>query len=152
MRLAWFVLLAACRSTPATTPSNIGGPVPDAATTEKAMAEYPSYPGARALTDGRVYGSPPESVHISWTTTATADSPATVVAHYERVLGQRATTDGKSWSFSVKKDDGSSWVSRTLEIIPAAVAKDFPGGDVPPAAGERTVMLSSIGMGPHQDP
>jgi hypothetical protein len=151
MRPAWLVLLAACGSTPATPPSNIGGPVGDAAT-ENAMEDYPSYPGARALTDGRVYGSPPARVHISWTTTATADSPATVVAYYEKRLPQRATTDGKTWTFTKKTDDGSTWVSRTIEIIPAALAKDFPGREVPPAAGEQTVIMSSIAMGPHEAP
>ena len=148
MRLAWLVLLAACRNPPPTH-SNVGGPVDDAAT-ETDMEDYPGYPGARALTDGRVYGSPPENVHISWTTTATADSPATVVAYYEKRLPQRATTDGKTWTFTKKKDDGSTWVSRTIEIIPAALAKDFPGREVPPAAGERTVIMSAIAMGPNQ--
>ncbi|HEY5936380.1 MAG TPA: hypothetical protein VIU61_17130, partial [Kofleriaceae bacterium] len=86
------------------------------------------------------------------TTTATGDSPAAVVAHYEKLLAQPAKTDGKTWSFTTKRDDGTTWVARTLEIIPSAVAKDFPGGDVPPAAGEQTVILSSTAMGPHQDP
>lgn len=148
MRCVWFVLLVACGSAPAPQPSNTG----TEPATQQPMDDYPSYPGARALSDGRVYGSPPDRVHISWTTTATAASPATVVAHYEKLLAQPAKADGKTWSFTTKRDDGTTWVARTLEIIPAAVAKDFPGGDVPPSAGEQTVILSSTAMGPHRDP
>lgn len=151
MRLAWLVLLAACRSSPSAPVANPDRDQPEAAK-DQPMTDFPTYPGARALTDGRVYGSPPDNVHISWTTTATGDPPATVVDHYEKLLAQRATTDGKTWSFNTKHDDGTTWVSRTLEVIPAALAKDYPGRDVPPASGERTVILSSVAMGPHHDP
>jgi hypothetical protein len=116
------------------------------------MDEYPPYPNARSLTNGRVYGSPPNDIHISWVTTATRDAPENVVAHYERLRGTRATSNGKTWSFNTKRVTGQTWVSHTLEIIPAKLAKDFPGSDVPPAADEQTVMLSSVAMGRQSEP
>jgi hypothetical protein len=152
------IVLMACSSSPSTattpeTPSGSDGVSPPAdsrAETESSprdVDDYPAYPNARSLSNGRVYGGPPQNIHISWITTASKDAPSVVVAHYEKVLAKRATSNGKTWSFNVQRDEGSTWVSRTLEIIPAGIAKDYPGGDVPPASGEQTVMLVSIAMG-----
>lgn len=79
-------------------------------------------------------------MHISWSTSATVDDPERVVAHYEKLLGRAATKNPTSWSFSES--------NRVLEIIPAANAKSFPGSDVPPAANEKTVLLSSTAAKP----
>ena len=57
-----------------------------------APGEAPSYRGARVLCSEHIVGN---LAHISWTSIATKDDVATVVAFYEKSLGKKAGTGDK---------------------------------------------------------
>ena len=97
------------------------------------------YPGARRLCSEHVSGA---AMHISWESYATADSPDSVVAHYQRTTGRTATA----------RTDGSrhfEWdTAHTMSIYPAARNDEFPHCDVKPTARERAIILSSTAARP----
>jgi hypothetical protein len=110
-------------------------------TTSLAMADLKSpgfepYKGARQLCSEHVSGGK-GSMHITWTSWATKDDLATVVAHYEKAHGKKAGTGDKGErTFSDDKN-------LRLSIYPATKNDDFPKCGKKPEAGEKTVVLIS---------
>ena len=97
-------------------------------------AGFGSYRDARLLCSEHVSGT---GMHITWSSYATKDSVATVVAHYEKTSGRKATKDADG-SFRLEWDD-----DHKLDIYPAASNDKFPHCDKKPAKGEQTVILLS---------
>ena len=103
-----------------------------------AMADDPKgfepYKGARNLCSEHVTGN---TMHIRWTSWATRDDVATVVAHYEKAIGKKAETGDKGErTFSDGKD-------LRIAIYPATKNDGFPSCSKKPEAGEKTVVLIS---------
>jgi hypothetical protein len=96
--------------------------------------DLPTYSGARSLCSEHVTGN---TMHISWTSVATKDDLAKVVAFYEKSLGKKAGTGDKGErTFEVDKD-------RNVAIYPVAKNDDFPHCATKPSKTEKTVILSS---------
>jgi hypothetical protein len=94
---------------------------------------FEPYKNARNLCSEHITGN---SMHVHWTTWATKDDLATVVAHYEKVIGRKAETGSKGdRNFSDGKD--------RLMIYSADNNDKFPSCGKSPEAGEKTVVLIS---------
>ena len=93
-----------------------------------------AYKGARLLCAEHVNAG---TIHISWQSHATPDPVDTVVAHYERTTGRKATVraDGER-HIELRAD-------HDLSIYPAASNDAFPHCDVKPTTRERTVIRIS---------
>jgi hypothetical protein len=101
-------------------------------------AGFASYPGARRLCAEHVSGTP---MHLTWRSYATRDSLDTVVAHYEKATGRKATTLASG-------ERRLEWnANHKLGIYPAADNDRFPHCETKPARDERTVILISTAVG-----
>ena len=93
-----------------------------------------AYKGARLLCTEHVNAGP---IHIVWQSHATSDPVDTVVAHYERTTGQKATV----------RADGAHRIElqadHYLSIYPSASNDAFPHCGVKPTPRERTVIQIS---------
>lgn len=95
---------------------------------------FEPYKGARNLCSEHVVGN---TMHITWSSWATKDDLASVVASYEKAIGKNAGTGDKGErTFSGDKDF-------RLAIYPAAKLDDFPHCNEKPKAGEKTIVLIS---------
>lgn len=95
---------------------------------------FEPYPSARNLCSEHVAGN---SMHLAWTSWATKDELAAVVAHYEKATGQKAGTGERGErTFTDGKD-------LRLSVYPASKHDAFPKCDKKPAADEKTVVLIS---------
>lgn len=95
---------------------------------------YTSYPGSRQLCYQHITGN---TMHIMWSTHATKDSLAKVLAHYEKALGKKATAqDHGAKRIEVDAD-------RHLTIYPVASEGKLPHCDTKPKAGEQTIVMLS---------
>ena len=93
-----------------------------------------AYKGARLLCAEHVNAG---TIHIIWQSHATTDPVDTVVAHYERTTGQKATV----------RADGERYIElhadHHLSIYPSASNDAFPHCGVKPTTRERTVIRIS---------
>lgn len=92
---------------------------------------FEPYAGARNLCSEHVTAN---AMHLTWSSWATKDEVAVVVAHYERATGQKAGTGERTLS------DGKDL---RLSVFPASKHDAFPKCDKKPAADEKTVVLIS---------
>jgi hypothetical protein len=95
---------------------------------------FEPYKGARSLCSHHVAG---DKMHISWSSWATKDDLAVVVASYEKAIGKQAGTGDKGErTFSDDKDF-------RLAIYAATAVDDFPRCTEKPKPGEQTIVLIS---------
>jgi hypothetical protein len=95
---------------------------------------FEPYKGARNLCSEHVSGN---TMHITWTSWATKDDVATVVAHYEKATGVKpATGDKGERTFS----DGKNL---RLSVYPTSKHDSFPTCSTRPAGDEKTIVLIS---------
>jgi hypothetical protein len=95
---------------------------------------YPPPKGARNLCSEHVIGN---TMHIAWTSWASKDDVAKVVADYEKSLAMKAKAGDKG------EHEFSDGKNLRLAIYPAAKVDDFPHCATKPAAGEKTIVLIS---------
>jgi hypothetical protein len=97
-------------------------------------AGFASYKGARMLCNEHISGN---TMHITWSSWATKDDIATVVAHYEKVIGAKATRGSEGeYKFSDGKD-------LRLSVYPADKNDSFPKCATKPDKTEKTIVLIS---------
>lgn len=98
---------------------------------------FVAYPKARQLCYQHITGN---TMHIIWSTHATKDGVAKVVAHYEKELGLKATAqaDG-SKLIEVDKD-------RHVTVYLASKADKFPSCETKPKTGEVTIVMLSTAV------
>jgi hypothetical protein len=92
------------------------------------------YPGSRQLCSQHVHGG--GGMHIAWSSHATKDALVKVVAHYEKALAAKATSEDAG-AKSIKVGD------RHVTIYPAASNDKLPHCETKPKAGEQTVVMLS---------
>jgi hypothetical protein len=102
------------------------------------------YPGAKEFCSQHVTGAPgPDGPgpHITLSVYATADPLATVVAHYQRTIGQRNHRhEGNEdvWRFPLERPDA------VLTVTSAGKADLHPQCAKPPAAAATVIVISSM--------
>jgi hypothetical protein len=98
---------------------------------------FAEYSGAHRLCQQHVVGN---SMHIEWSSYATTDEPAKVLAFYEKALGAKSAAGVHgSRTFDLAGSNGTI----KLAMYPAAVADAFPSCSVAPKSDDRTVILVS---------
>ncbi|MEO8705245.1 MAG: hypothetical protein ABI867_34705 [Kofleriaceae bacterium] len=78
------------------------------------------------------------TMHITWSSYASKDSVATIVAHYETTTGRKATPAGANGERTLEWDK-----DRKLEVYPASKNDAFPSCGKKPTTGEQSVILMS---------
>jgi hypothetical protein len=103
-------------------------------------AGFAAYKDARQLCSEHVAGS---GMHITWSSYASKDPVDTIVRHYEKTTGRKATPAGSRGERSLAWDK-----DHMLEIYPASRNDAFPHCDKKPASGELSVILMSSAARP----
>ncbi len=98
---------------------------------------FESYKPAHQLCNEHVAG---KAMHIEWTSWATTDDTAKVIAFYEKSTGKKATKQVKG-NVTIEKDKGY-----VLSIYPAKQNDQFPSCATKPTADDKTVVLISQGI------
>ncbi len=95
---------------------------------------YAPYPGSRQLCYQHITGN---TMHIIWSSHATRDAFAKVLAHYEKALGKKATA----------QDHGAKLIEvdadRHVTIYPASSESKLPHCETKPKSGEPTIVMLS---------
>lgn len=98
---------------------------------------FETYKGARKLCSVHVAS---KGAHVDFSTHATVDDVAKVVAFYEKSTGKKATKQVKG-NMLIEKDKG--WM---LTVYEASQNDKFPSCEEKPIAGEKAVILISQGI------
>jgi len=96
---------------------------------------FAAYPGSRQLCTQHINGGK-GGMHIMWSSHATKDALAKVVAHYEKALAAKATAE----------DDGAKSIKvgdRHVTIYPVASNDKLPHCETKPKTGEQTIVMLS---------
>jgi len=95
---------------------------------------FTAYPGSRQLCYQHISGNP---MHIMWSSHATKDTFAKVLAHYEKGLGKKARSDANG-AKTIEVD-----AQRRVTIYPRASEAKLPKCETKPSAGEQTLVMIS---------
>lgn len=96
---------------------------------------YTAYPGSRQLCYQHISGN---TMHIMWSSHATKDALAKVVAHYEKGLGKKAAKADEHGARLIEVD-----ADRHVTIYPSASNDKLPHCEKKPASGEQTIVMIS---------